>query len=178
MEKKGSLKLVFIVMLASLVIVWLWDKIPQIKDFAHKILDPSVGQLFDWNITYGMLIVVFLISIVMTIVQKYTTNQEEIKRIKAEQKKINEDMKKFKDDPKKLTEVQKNLLPLTFELMQHSMRPIVYTGIPLILFFRWFHDYFSAIPEFKFFGFLGWIWFYLIFTILFSSILRKIFNVH
>ena len=178
MDKKGSFKPVIIVMLASLGIVWLWDKIAWIKDTAHLILDPSVGVVLDWNITYGMLIIVFCIAVVMTLVQKYTTDQEELKRIKKEQKELQEEMKKVKEHPEKLMELQKKQLefiPLTFKL---TSRPIVYTGIPLILFFRWFHDYFSAFPDFKFFGFLGWLWFYLIFTILFSTILRKWFKVH
>ena len=177
MDKKGSFKPIIIVMFFSLLIVWLWDKFDIIKKTAHGVLDPSVGMILNWNVTYGMIIVVFFISVIITLVQKYTTNQEEIKKLKAEQKKVNEEAKKYRDNPAKLMEVQKNLMPLTLDLMKHSMRPIIFTGVPLILFFRWFYDYFTIIPDFRFFGFFSWLWFYLIGSIIFSIILRKIFKV-
>ena len=62
------------------------------------------------------------------------------------------------------------------------MPAMIFTGIPFILFFRWFMDFFTAIEEatgapVRFFGFLSWFWFYLIFTIIISSVLRKWFDV-
>ena len=98
----------------------------------------------------------------MTLLQKYATDQKEIRRLKKEQKELQKDMKQYKEDPKKLMEMQKNTFPLTIELMKHSMRPMIYTGIPLILFFRWFMDFFAVIGDYKFFGVLSWFWFYLI----------------
>ena len=57
--------------------------------------------------------------------------------------------------------------------MKLSMRTIVYTGIPFVLFFRWFEDFFLTIGSPKFFGFLGWFWFYFLAILLFSAILKK-----
>jgi uncharacterized membrane protein (DUF106 family) len=59
------------------------------------------------------------------------------------------------------------------------MRPLLYTAIPFVLFFRWFADYFSNpfFAAFRFFGFLSWFWFYLIGSIIFSSIFRKVLKV-
>ena len=45
------------------------------------------------------------------------------------------------------------------------------------LFFRWFNDYFIAAGNPKFFLGLGWFLFYLIFAIIFGSILRKYLDV-
>jgi len=88
-------------------------------------------------------------------------------------------MKKFKNDPGKMLELNKKqmeFIPKTFDL---TMKPIIYTAIPFVLFFRWFSDYFSiSFVGFKFFGFLSWFWFYLIFSIIFSTIFRKAFKVH
>ena len=88
-------------------------------------------------------------------------------------------MKGLRDNPEKMMELQKTAFPLTAELMKHSMRPMVYTTIPLILFFRWFMDYFSApaLEGFKFFGFLSWFWFYLLGSIIIGSIIRKLLKV-
>ena len=97
--------------------------------------------------------------------------------MKKEQKILQEEMKKYKDNPEKIMELQKKQLEFIPKTMKLSMRAIAYTGIPLILSFRWFMDYFELIPEFKFFGFFTWFWFYLVFSIIFSSVLRKIMNV-
>ena len=52
----------------------------------------------------------------------------------------------------KMMEIQKELMPISMKMMKLSMRPIVFTGIPFILTFRWFMDYFTVIGNPKFFG--------------------------
>ena len=175
--KEGSFKPIFIVMLASLIIAFFWDKISIIKDTAHAILDPSAGALLNWDITYGMIIIVFMISVFMTLLQKYATDQETLRELKKEQKILQEEMKKYKEHPEKLMELQKKQFAFIPKTMKLSMRPIMFTGVPLILFFRWFMDFFTAFGDFKFLGFLNWFWFYLIGSMLFSIILRKVFKV-
>jgi len=175
--KEGSFKPIVFIMLISLAIAGFWNSVPVIKDTVHAILDPSAGVLLNWNLTLGMLILVFVISVITTIVQKYATDQETLRELKKEQKILQEEMKKYKDHPEKLMELQKKQFEFIPKTMKLSMRAIVFTGIPFILFFRWFMDFFTAIGDPKFFGFLSWFWFYLIFSIIFSSILRKIFKV-
>ncbi|MEA3329782.1 MAG: hypothetical protein U9Q06_03480 [Nanoarchaeota archaeon] len=177
MDNKGSFKPIVVVMLLSLLIVWLWNKVPAISETAHKILDPSVGVLLNWNVTWGMIILVFGISVFMTLVQKYATDQKTLKELKKEQKILQAEMKKYKEHPEKLMELQKKQLEFIPKTFQLTSRSIMFTGVPLILFFRWFGDYFMTIPDFRFFGFFTWIWFYLILTLVFSSILRKFMDV-
>ena len=177
-EGKSSFRPVIIIMIITLVIVFLWDKIPAIGQAAHFIFDPTAGFLLDWNLTAGMLIVVFILSILMTIIQKYTTDQETLKEMKKEQKLIQKQMKEFKDQPGKVMELQKKQMSFMPKQMKLSMRSMIYTGIPLILLFRWFNDYFEVLAEaagepIRFFGFMGWIIFYLLFSIIFSSIIKK-----
>ncbi len=170
------MSIMFLVMLVSLVIASFWGKIPLIKDSVHAVLDPTAGNLIEWNIYIGMFLIVFVVNFLTTLVQKYGTDQESLRKIKKEQKEIQEEMKKFKDNPSKLMELNKKQfenIPKTFE---HAFKPLLYTAIPFILLIRWFIDYFSSV-EIKFFGFLSWFWFYLIFSIIFSSILRKVLNV-
>jgi uncharacterized membrane protein (DUF106 family) len=176
MDNKGkevSFGLIFIIMGISLAIAFFWDSFPLIKDNVHLVLNPSAGALLNWNLMGGMLILVFIISIVTTLIQKYTTDQETLKEMKKEQKILQEQMKEFKDNPEKIMELQKKSFEFLPKTMKLSMRSIIYTGVPFILLFRWFNDYFIAAGNPKFFGFIGWIWFYLIVTIIFSSILRK-----
>jgi uncharacterized membrane protein (DUF106 family) len=162
-----------------LILAGLWDKVPAIKNSIHYILDPSAGALLNWNLNIGMLIVVFVITVITTIVQKYATDQKTLKEMRKEQKEIQNQMKEFKNHPEKMMELQKKQFAMMPKQMKLSMRAIIYTGIPFILFFRWFQDYFANLTAQalgvapKFWLGLGWFWFYLIFAMVFSSILRK-----
>jgi uncharacterized membrane protein (DUF106 family) len=172
-DKKGSFLPIILVTIASLVIAGYWDKIPAIKEFVHSALDPSAGALLNWNLTVGMLIIVFLITLITTVVQKYATDQKALKELREEQKLLQTEMKKFEKNPEKVAELSKKQLefiPKTFKL---TSRAILFTGIPFILFFRWFNDIFITLGNPKFFGFLTWFWFYFIFTMVLSGFLRK-----
>ena len=175
--KGGGFKGIFIVMVISLLIAFFWDSVEFVKNAVHAILNPTAGVLLGWNLTLGMLILVLIITFFMTIMQKYTTDQKTLKDMKAQQKILQKEMKEYKDHPEKLMELQKKQFEFIPKTMKLSMRAIMFTGIPFILFFRWFMDVFTTLGEPKFFGFLSWFWFYLIFVMIFSSILRKILKV-
>ena len=170
---EGSFKPIIIVMLVSLIIAGLWDKIPVIKNSIHAILDPSAGALLLWNINWGMIIIVFVITLIITLAQKYATDQKSLKELKKEQKEIQKQMKELKEHPEKLMELQKKQMKLMPKQMKLSMRAIAFTGVPLILFFRWFQDFFSNMGNPRFLGFLGWFWFYFLLAMIFGAILRK-----
>ena len=175
--KEGSFAGIFFVMVISLLIAFFWNKVSFIKDTAHFILNPTAGALLTWNVTLGMTIIVLLISFIMTLVQKYGTDQKTLREMRAEQKVIQEEMKKYREHPEKFAALSKKQMEMIPKTMKLGMRPIVYTSIPLILFFRWFNDFFATSADFRFFGIFSWFWFYLIGTIIFSSILRKMMNV-
>jgi uncharacterized membrane protein (DUF106 family) len=180
MNEKGMSKFMFVMfglMVVSLVIVGLWESVPVIKNSVNFVLNPTIGRIINWNITWGALFVFFIIAVITTIVQKYLTDQETLKELKKEQKELQKEMNKFKDDPKKMMEFQKNLWPTTIKIMEVSMKSSLFTIIPFILLFRWFMDFFTQLGSPKFFGFFSWFWFYLLSIILFSSILRKVLKV-
>lgn len=173
MKKEGSFKPFIFVMIASLFIAMFWDKMSFIKNSVHAVLNPTAGWLLNWNLTWGMFLIVFVIAFLTTLVQKYATDQEALRELRKEQKILQEEMKKYRDHPEKIAELSKKqfaFIPKTFKL---TSRSIMFTGIPFILFFKWFRDFFVIMGDPKFFGFLSWFLFYLIFTMVFSSILRK-----
>jgi len=174
--KEGSFKPLIIILFISLGIASLWNTFPIIKDSVHKILDPSAGALLNWNITYGFLVLIFILTLITTLAQKYLTDQKTMREMKAEQKKLSDEMKKFRHDPEKMMELQKEFTKFMMPMMKLGMRPMVFTGVPLILFFRWFMDIFTTMGNPKFWIF-SWFWFYLIMSIVISSILRKFLKV-
>ncbi len=174
---KKSLYLMMGVLAASLVIAFLWDQMPAIRDTVHAALNPTFGYLLRMNVLWGFIAIILVITLMITLIQKYTSDQPALKQLREDQKKMQEEMKKYKDDPKKMMEIQKQQfesIPKSFDL---TMKPLIYTTIPIILFFRWFADTFKALGDPKIFG-LSWIWAYIIISIILSMILRKIMKVY
>ncbi len=172
-KKQGSFRPIIFIMIISLLIASLWDKMEWIKNSVHFILDPTAGALMDWNLNFGMLIVVLVITYITTLVQKHATDQETLKELKKEQKEIQKEMKKFKNHPEKLKDLQKKQFALMPKQMKLSMRALVYTGVPFILFFRWFNDYFANAGDPKLWLGMSWFLFYLLGAIIIGSVLRK-----
>ena len=172
----GTAKILIIVMIVSLAIAGLWNYLPIVKQSVHYLLDPSAGRLLDYNINLGMIIISALITLFITIIQKYTIDNDMLRNLKKEQKMLAEEVKKFKDDPAKMMELNKKSLAKAGEMMNLSMGSFMYTAIPIILFFRWFSDYFTVLGNVKIFGFLSWFWAYLLFSIIFSMVFRKMFK--
>lgn len=173
-----SMKLLFAIVILSSLVALAWNDVPIIKESVHAALDPSVGVLLDWHLNLGFFIIVFFFTLLTTLLQKYTTDQATLKQHKEEQKQIQKEMRDFKDNPEKMLELQKKSFDLMFKIMHITMRPALYTLVPFILFLRWFGDYFSTVHD-KIFGiFSGWIWAYILASIIISIPLRKILNVH
>lgn len=177
MNKEGSFLPMILVMILSLVIAGCWDSVEVIKNSVHSFLDPSAGALLNWNLTWGMLIIVFIITLFTTLIQKYATDQKALKELREEQKLIQKEVEKFKDHPEKMAELSKKQLEFLPRTMKLTSRGLLFTGVPFILFFRWFHDTFTTMGDPVFLGFMNWFWFYFIFAIVFGSILRKMLKV-
>lgn len=178
-KKEGSFFLIILIMFVSLAIAFYWDKALWIKNSVHAVLNPTAGALLNWNLTIGMLIIVFIITLITTLIQKYTTDQKALKELRDEQKILQAEMKKYQDNPAKVSELSKKQLEFIPRTMKLTSRGILFTGVPFILLFRWFYDFFDAMTIANnnvapvFFGFMTWFWFYFIFAIVFSSFLRK-----
>jgi uncharacterized membrane protein (DUF106 family) len=170
-----GMKILFFVMVLSMIVAFMWNSIPVVKTIVHAVLDPTAGAFLNWHVSIGMIFITFVITLITTLLQKYTTDQQTLKELKNEQKLLSEEMKKYKEHPEKLVELQKKQFELMGKTMPLTMRPLLYTAIPFVLFFRWFSDYFIANPT-KIFG-ISWFWAYLILSILFSTILRKVLKV-
>jgi uncharacterized membrane protein (DUF106 family) len=166
----------FILWIAVLAIGLFWHSVPVIKNSVHAVFDPTIGVLLNWNIELGMIILIVALNLVMIFVQKYATDQQALKKLRKEQKDFQKQIKQYRDDPQKMLELNQKQFEFFKETFALTSRSWTYTLIPFVLLFRWFTDYFTANPH-EFFGLLSWFWFYLIASIVFTSIFRKIFDV-
>ena len=143
-------------------------------------LDSFFNLIFGWAINisplFGIGIVAFIFTLIVTLIYKYTTDQIFMKNVKSEIKDIQKQMKEHKEDHKKVMELQKTAMEKNMKYMMHSFKPMLFTFIPVILIFGWLRTAYADIgPVFYSFS---WIWGYIIFSIIFSIALRKILKVH
>ena len=73
---------------------------------------------------YNLMILSLILTVFITLVYKYVTDQELMKSLKAEIKVIQKEMKQFKEDPKKVMEIQKKAMEKNMKYMMHSFKPI------------------------------------------------------
>lgn len=102
-----------------------------------KLLNPIFDPLLTLDPLWIVLIISLIVSLLITVIYKLTTNQSLMKDLKAELKEFQKEMKELRDDPKKMMEVQKKAMQTNMKYMGHSMRATLFTFIPIILIFGW-----------------------------------------
>jgi len=115
----------------------------------YSFLDPVFGFLLDIPPWLSLLFIALVFVFITTIIYKYTTNQTQIKELKAKQKKLNKDIRASqKDDPQKALALQKEAMSLSGQLMKQSfnLKSMLYTILPILLIFGWFSAHFSFLP--------------------------------
>jgi len=87
---------------------------------------------------WAILIISFVITLVTTLVYKFTTNQKKMKKLKDEMKEYQNKIKALsKQDPQKAMALQQEAMKHNMEYMKHSFRSTLYTFIPIIIIFGW-----------------------------------------
>ncbi len=134
------------------------------------------GGIIENDPLSGILLISFILTFIITLSYKLLTNQKALKAIKDEVKELRNEMKEFKEDPKKMMELQKRSLQKSMEQMKYTIKPMLFTMIPLVIVFGWLRSTYASYGD-LIFG-LSWIWVYIISSVIYSLILRKILRVH
>lgn len=134
------------------------------------------GSLINWDPKIALIIISFLLTLIITVVYKLTTNQKMLKETKEELKEMQKEMRELKNDPKKMMEKQKELMEKNMKMMMHSFKPMIFTFLPIIIIFGWLRGVYQPLGKIMF-G-LSWIWIYIIFSIIFSMIIRKVLKIY
>ncbi len=126
----------------------------------------TVKDVLIANPKVSIIAIAFLITLITTWITKKFTNQNRMKELKEIQKACQIKLKDAKGNVEEMTKIQKQMMECSMELMKHSFKPMLYTFIPLIIFFWWIRGIYSAILP-------GWIWWYIGAGVVSSLILRK-----
>ena len=105
--------------------------------FLDPVFNPVLLPLINMNPFWGIVILSFAISLLIVIIYKLVTNQEEMKKLKDEQKEYQKRLKGLKSNPEEMMKVQKEAMKKNMAYMKHSFKPTLITFIPIILIFGW-----------------------------------------
>ena len=114
--------------------------------FLDPIFNPVLLPILKLNVFWGLIIITFVVSLIITLAYKYFTNQNEMKRLKEQQKEYQQKMKTLRDKPDEMMKVQKEAMKLNLEYMKHSFKPTLITMLPLLLVFAWMSGHLSFEP--------------------------------
>lgn len=109
-------------------------------------LNPIMGPLLKLEPLFAIVLVSFILSLLITLAYKKFTNQDLMKRLKDEIKELQTEMKTLKNDPNKLMQVQKQAMETNTKYMMHSLKPTLFTFIPIILIFGWLNAHMAYFP--------------------------------
>lgn len=144
----------------------------------ESVFNPVLGPIMRLPEPFALLAISFLITLITTVIYKYTTDQELLKSIKLELKELKAEAKSFKEDPKKMMEINKKMMEKSMKQMTQSWKSMIITFVPVILIFGWLSGYYKGIGNPDILFGLSWFWSYLIFSIIFNFALRALLKVH
>ncbi|MFH1972869.1 MAG: EMC3/TMCO1 family protein [archaeon] len=144
----------------------------------NSFLDPVLGPVMSIPSPWNLLLISFILTTIITLIYKFVTDQKMMKELKDEMKAFQKEMKELKDNPSKMMEVQKKAMEKNMKYMMHSLKPTLITFIPIIFIFGWLRSYYIGLGNPDILFGLGWIWIYIIFSIVLSLALRKILKIY
>ena len=122
--------------------------------FLNPVMDPLMGIPSPWN----LILVSFIITAMITLAYKFLTDQKLMKELKAEMKSMQKEMKEFKDHPEKMMSLQKDVMSKNMKYMMQSMKPTLFTFIPIIVIFGWLRAYYKGLGDPDVLFGLSWFW--------------------
>lgn len=114
--------------------------------FFSGLLDPVLNPLLALGPIWVILIISIIISLLVTLVYKFATNQEKMKELKLEMKESQKKMKDLKNEPEKLMAMQKDSMKKNMEYMKHSFKATLITLLPILIVFGWMQVHLAFMP--------------------------------
>jgi uncharacterized membrane protein (DUF106 family) len=113
---------------------------------SFSFLDPILGPVLSLPPLLGIILLSFIISLIITVIYKYTTDQNMMKQLKDEIKEFQNEIKTLKDNPEKAMQVQKEAMKTNMKYMSMSMKSTLITFIPIIFIFGWMSSHLAFEP--------------------------------
>lgn len=131
----------------------------------------ALMEMIQNNPRISLIIFAFIITAVITVITYFMTDQKRMKEIKERQKSLKAELKIHKNNPEKMMELNNKMMEDIPEQLRLSMKPMLITIIPLLIFFGWMRSTYATTAIAS-----TWLWWYIGSSIIFSISLRKIFR--
>jgi len=105
--------------------------------FLDPILNPIMQPLLDYSPFLSIISLAFVITVIITLSYKLLTDQNEMKGLKEKQKNFQKRMKELRSNPEEMMKVQKEAMKINGEYMKKSLKPTLFTMLPILLIFGW-----------------------------------------
>ncbi len=114
--------------------------------FLDPALNPVLQPLLNASPFILIVLISFIVSLMITLVYKYMTKQDEMKRLKEQQKEYQKRMKELRSNPDELMKIQKEAMKANMDYMKQSLKPTLVTMLPIILIFTWMSGHLAFEP--------------------------------
>lgn len=126
-----------------------------------------------------------ILSVATTLSYKFLTDQAVMKEMKAQIDSLKLKLKEAKGNLEKQQELQKEMMPLNLKYMKMSLKPTLITLIPFLLIFAGLSSLYGEAVVIGPWGFsiplignsLEWIGTYIIFSLILTTVFRKVLKV-
>ncbi len=118
----------------------------MVLEFLNPIFDPIFEPLLNLSPFWTIFVIAFFVTLLSSLIYKFTTDQDLMKRLKQEQKDIQKKMRDSKDHPEKMKEHQKEAFQKSMEYMKHSMKPMLFTTLPVLILIGWLGAHLAYFP--------------------------------
>lgn len=144
----------------------------------NDIVGTALDPILTLHHLCGLILVTLGVNLIITLAYKYLTDQEALKSLKEETKELQKQMKEMKNDTDMLMKLRKQSFEKSIASFKQSFKPMIVTMLPLLVVFGYLRAYYTGLGDPKLFLTFGWLGTYLIFSIVFNLVLRKLFKVH
>jgi len=139
-----------------------------------------------WSPLVSIVVFSLVITFLLTYLYRVLIDQKKYKELREKQKDLQKKMKEEKN-PEKLAEIQQEVMKTSMESMKLTMKPMLITFVPLLFVFaglKWLYMDAAKIGNIIAWGAklpiigdgAGWLLCYIIFSFVFSLVLRKVFK--
>ncbi len=118
----------------------------MVVETVSGLLDPILSPVLYLDPLLSIILVSFIISLGITLAYRKITDQEKMKELKGEIKKHQDKIKSLKDKPDELMKEQKKAMEVNMTYMKHSLKPMLFTFLPIILVFGWLYANMGYFP--------------------------------
>ena len=110
------------------------------------LLDPIFTPLLKLPVLPAVIAIAFLISLIINLAYMFFTDQKEMKELKDKLKEFQKRMKEHSKEPEKMMSIQKESMEVNMKYMMKSMKPTLFTFIPIVIIFGWLNAHFAFAP--------------------------------